>query len=191
MAFKPPPQLKAGLFGARGVAAQPTAGMAKPAPKPKGPPGARIEDRIGIHAPAEVIWNLIYDLDGWAAWNPMYPQASGSVGIGRQVAMTRVVGDAREELQPTILEWVPNDQLHFRSVSQGGFVKTIHFIEIEVLGPENCIVAAGELISGLRASSALRTGGRDTMRALKAMNAALKERAEAVWRTEQQGPISV
>jgi hypothetical protein len=120
----------------------------------------------------------------------MYPQASGSVGIGRQVSMTRVIGGKSEEMQPTILEWVPNDQLHFRSATSGGFVKTIHFIEIEVLGPESCIVSVGELVSGLMAPAQLRAG-RDIQRALKAMNLALKERAEALWRTQQQGPISV
>jgi hypothetical protein len=191
MAFKSPPPLKAGLFGARGIDAQPAGTVNKPPPKPKGPPGARIENRIGVHAPADTIWSLIYNLEGWADWNPMYPRAEGSVGIGRQVSMTRAIGGKTEELQPTILEWVPNDQLHFRSATGGGFVKTIHFLEIEVLGPESCIVSVGELVSGLMAPAQLRAGGRDIQRALKAMNLALKERAEALWRTQQQGPISV
>lgn len=189
MPFTPPPQLKSGLFGLRGPAAQPT-GTVK-APKPKGPPGARIEDRIGVNAPAETIWATIYDLEGWEGWNPMYVRAAGAIGIGRQVSMTRVIGGKAEAVQPVILEWVPNDQLHFRTSAMGGFVKTLHFIEIEVLGPENCIVSSGELVSGLAASSLLRSSGRDIFRALKAMNAALKERAEAAWRTQQHGPISV
>jgi hypothetical protein len=38
MAFKSPPPLKAGLFGARGIDAQPAGTINKPPPKPKGPP---------------------------------------------------------------------------------------------------------------------------------------------------------
>lgn len=190
MAFKSPPPLKSGLFGTRGIAAQPAGTLNKPPPKPRGPPGARLEDRVGINAPAATIWQVIYDLETWGDWNPVYTQASGSIGIGRQVSMTRVIDGKAEDIQPTILEWVPNDQLHFRSASMGGFVKTIHFIEIEQLGPENCVVSNGEIVAGLMSQGLLRSQGRAIFRAIKAMNLALKERAETLWRTEQGGPIS-
>ena len=34
-----------------------------------GPP--KIEHRIGIQAPADVIWEILADIPGWEAWNPL------------------------------------------------------------------------------------------------------------------------
>ena len=32
----------------------------------------RLENRIGVAAPASVIWDLVSDLEGWDRWNPLY-----------------------------------------------------------------------------------------------------------------------
>ena len=64
MPIAPAPQLKAGLF-ARTVGGPKKTGDA-PAPKASGPRGVRIEHRIGIQAPAEVIWDVLYDLERWS-----------------------------------------------------------------------------------------------------------------------------
>jgi hypothetical protein len=42
----------------------------------------KIEHRIGIAAPAEVIWEILADVPGWEAWNPLYTKASGVIRIG-------------------------------------------------------------------------------------------------------------
>src|SRR5262245_6601842 len=81
MPFTPPPQLKASMFGKMPVGGQkPKSGGGLPAAA--GPSGVRVEHRIGIQAPAEVIWELISDVGGWSSWNPLYAKASGSLHIG-------------------------------------------------------------------------------------------------------------
>lgn len=190
------PQLKASLFGVRAPTAHNKSGSGAPQkkgpPKAKGPPGVRIEHRIGIQAPTDCIWEAIYELERWSEWNPMYVNASGKIGIGQPLKMTRQLpGQAPVELQPTVMEWVPHEQLHFRSTTMGGFVKTIHYIEIEKLADTGCVVSSGELVSGLMASAALRSTGRATFRAVKGFNEALKERAESLWRARQNQPISI
>ncbi|WP_395674630.1 SRPBCC family protein [Phenylobacterium sp.] len=183
MAFKAP-ELKSTPFGRGGGMGPKTMSLkteGKP-PPPKGPPGVRIENRIGVQAPAEVIWSAIYDLAAWAEWNPVYTKATGDIRIGQPLDLTLALpGQAPQALRPTVLEWVPNEQLHWRTSMSGGLVKSIHFLEIEPLSETGCIVSNGELISGFLARGYLRRNGRALNRAFIQMNEALKARAEALW----------
>lgn len=177
MPFTPPPQLKSSMFGVRGPAAGP-----KPPPKPKGPTGIRIENRVGIHAPADVIWEVIADIPRWHEWNPLYTAGAGQIRMGATLDLTLALpGQAPQQIQPVVLDWVPNEQLHWRMSMMGGMVKTIRFIEIEQLAPESCIVSNGELFSGLMAKPMLRRVGRAFHRGFREMGEALKARAEAEW----------
>lgn len=186
MPMAPPPQLKAGLF-ARGTGApkvaKPTATGAPPA---KGPPGTQVEHRIGIQAPAEVIWQVIHDLAAWESWNPTYPRATGEIRIGGALDLTVALpGQSAMEIRPVVLEWVPNEQLHWKLNMVGGLVKTVRYIEIEAVSEAGCIVSNGEYIGGVLGGSVVRRIGRSAYRGFLAMNEALKARAEDLWRTQQ------
>lgn len=185
MPFTPPP-MKSGLFGTRGpgpVQFQPVANLGPKLPPPKAPRGFRVEHRIGVHAPAEVIWEIIYDIERWPEWNPTYPQASGQVRIGELISVTLALpGQSRQELRPRILDWIPNEQLHWQLSMMGGMIKTIRYIEIEKLAEEGCVVDNGEIFGGFMGASLGRRVGRSVHRGFKAMNEALKERAEARWK---------
>src|SRR5690606_32818798 len=108
MAFNPPP-LKAGPFGTTGFGPRiqpppPPGGIAPPKP----PPGLRIEERIGVQAPASVIWEVIADLPRWAEWNPTYPKAAGELRLNSLLTLTLALpGEEPEEIQPKLLDWVP------------------------------------------------------------------------------------
>jgi hypothetical protein len=181
MPIAPPPPLKAGLFG-RGGAPKPPKTTPTGAPPPKTPPGLRIEHRIGIQAPAEVIWEVIADLKSWETWNPLYPKASGEIHIGSVIDVTLTLpGQQPQQIKPTVLEWVPNEQLHWRLSMMGGLVKTTRFIEIETLAEESCIVSDGELFAGLMGPSIGKRMGRAIYRGFLEMDEALKARAEALW----------
>ncbi len=147
MPIPPPLQLKAGPFGTRGgprLGPQPT-NMKLPAPKP--PAGLRVEHRIGIQAPAGLIWEVISDLKAWEIWNKLYPKASGDIRIGSVLDVTLALPDqAPRQIKPTVLEWVPNEQLHWRLIMLGGLVKTIRYFEIEALAETSCIVSNGEIL---------------------------------------------
>src|SRR5258708_40122698 len=114
MPIAPPPPLKTGLFGRGGA---PKAPKATPtgAPPPKPPPGVRIEHRIGIQAPAEVIWEVISDLKSWEQWNKLYPKASGQIRIGGTLELTLgLPWQQPQQVQPTGLGGVANQQLPWR-----------------------------------------------------------------------------
>jgi hypothetical protein len=185
MPIAPSPQLKAGLF-ARGGGAPKGPKTVTGAPPPKPPSGVRIEHRVGIQAPAEVIWEVIADLDAWHAWNPLYPKASGQIRIGGVLELTLALpGQSPQQIRPTVLEWVPNEQLHWRLTMLGGLVKTTRFFEIESLAEASCIVSNGELFAGLMGPSIAKRMGRAVYRAFVDMDEALKTRAEALWAARQ------
>ena len=173
------PQLKAGLF-ARNPNAKPSDSGAV-APKAAGPKGFPIEHRVGVQASAETIWQVISDLPGWSLWNPLYPKASGEIRIGGVLNLTLALpGQAPREIQPVVLEWVPNEQLHWKLTLMGGLVKTVRYIEIEQLAETSCIVANGEIFGGWMGPSVGKQSGRAIHRGFVAFSEALKARAEAL-----------
>jgi hypothetical protein len=175
------PQLRAGLFGRSPTLKPPKTKPAGP-PKPKPPPGLRIEHRIGIQAPPDVIWEAISDLKSWADWNPLYTRASGEIRLGATLSLTlQVPGQKPQEIAPVILDWTPNELLHWRLTLLGGLVKTTRFLEIEKLAEESCIVSNGEIFGGLVGPTAAKRMGQSIYRGFREMNEALKARAELLW----------
>lgn len=184
MPIAPPPQLKAGFF-TRGSGA-PKPATPTGAPAAKAPSGTQVEHRIGVQAPAEVTWQVIHDLAAWESWNPTYPRATGEIRIGGPLALTVALpGQAPMEIRPVVLEWVPNEQLHWKLRMVGGLVRTLRYIEIEAVSETGCIVSNGEYIGGVLGGSVVRRIGRSAYRGFLAMNEALKARAEDLWRAQQ------
>ena len=189
MPIKPGPDLLAGPFAKRTslgpkIAAAPETKL----PPPKAPSGVRVEDRIGIQAPAEIVWEIVRDLSRWHEWNPTYPQAEGEIRMGAVLAVTLVLpGQDPQALAPKVLEWVPNEQLHWELRLLGGLIRTLRYIEIETLANRSCVVDNGEIFGGLMGPSLGKRMGRTVQRGFKAMNEALKLRAEAEWAKQQAG----
>ena len=151
-------------------------------------PPMRIESRIGVQAPAESIWTLLGDVATWPEWNPIYPKAAGSLRIGGRLELTLALpGEVQREIEPKVIDWVPNEQILWSDVTWGGWVKTLRFIEIEEIDAGSCIVANGELFEGFVA----RRYGRRHRWAMKtgyaAMSEALKIHAERLWRDDPSG----
>lgn len=183
MPIAPPPQLKASMFGRMPVGGQKPKGGA---PAAKGPSGVRIEHRVGVQAPAEVIWAALHDLAGWSDWNPLYTRAEGVIRIGETLRVTMALpGEQPREIRPVVLEWVPNEQLHWKLSMLGGFIKTVRYIEIEQLAESSCIVSNGEIFGGLMGPSVARRLGGRIHKGFRQMNEALKGVAEAGWRARR------
>lgn len=142
----------------------------------------KLERRIGIHAPDEVVWDILADIPGWADWNPMYPRAEGVIRIGdRWTAELALPGQSPRTINPVILDWAPYDHIHWRLDMMRGWVRTIRFLEIEVMGEENVIFSNGEIFDGSLGGFAAKRLRRPIIDSFEAMNEALKARAETVW----------
>jgi hypothetical protein len=94
-------------------------------------------------------------------------------------------GQPEQQIRPTVLEWVPNEQLHWKLTMLGGLVKTIRYFEIESLAEASCIVSNGEIVGGLIGHRMGKRMARTIYRAFSDMNDALKARAEALWQARK------
>ena len=139
----------------------------------------KIEHRIGIPAPAPAIWDVLSDIEAWPRWNPLYPRANGALRIGAQLDLeVAVPGQPKRAIHPIILDWVPNDQIHWTLRMVGGLVKTTRYLEIEALTETGCIFTNGELFDGVLGPSVARRFRPALRSGFAAMGEALKARVE-------------
>ena len=157
-----------------------------------GPGGEKIEHRIGVQAPARVIWEVLADLDAWSDWNPLYTQALGRIAIGDTLVLTLNLPDeSPETIRPVITDWTPASLLHWKLSLAGGLVRSVRYLEIDELAEASCIFANGEIMGGLLGRYVAKRMGRKMYRGFAAMGEALKVRAEAQWQAERGNPTSV
>ena len=139
----------------------------------------RVEHRIGVAAPPDVIWEVLADLDGWTGWNPLYTRAEGRLLIDARLTLEqRLEGERPRTIQAQVVDWVPNGQIHWRET---GVLRTAtRYLEIEKLTEEGCIFSNGVFVDGALARYATRRGKARLRIGFTAMGEAMKARAEAV-----------
>jgi len=151
----------------------------------------RIEHRIGVQAPAEAIWAVISDIAGWKDWNPLYPRAEGALRIGAELDLDLALpGQPTRAIKPVILDWVPNDQIHWRLSMLGGLVRTIRYIEIEILTERGCIFSNGEVFSGYLGPTVAKRMRPAIRQGFVGMGEAVKARAEGAFQSGETNTIS-
>jgi hypothetical protein len=148
-----------------------------------------VEHRTGVQAPAEIVWEVISDFTTWRDWNPVHPRIEGEMRIGTMLTVDLVHAEGQlTTIQPTVQDWVPYEQLHWRTKRLNGFVTAIRYLEIENMGPANATFSNGELFMG----PLVRWISRDERRRLRAaytrMGEAVRDRAEALWSQRQNDP---
>lgn len=143
----------------------------------------KIESRIGITVPAEVVWEAISDLATWHEWNPLYPRAEGILRLGERLKLTLALPrEEPREFTAPLVDWVPNEQILWADTVARGWVKTVRFIEVETLTAQSCIFSNGEQFQGHFAGLYLNKKRRRALReAFGLMSEAVAARAEALW----------
>ena len=146
----------------------------------------RIEHRIGVAAPADLIWELVYDVDRWPAWNPLYPEARGQVRVGETLQLTEALpGRPPKAIQPVIVDWEPNNQILWRA--GGMLAKCVRYIEIEALSEAGCIFANGAFFHGLLGEADAKGQRRAIFQGYESFGQAVKDHAERQWRDRGGG----
>ncbi len=142
----------------------------------------KLERRIGIQAPDEVVWEILSDISGWGDWTGIYPAAQGEIRIGnRWVLELALPGEPSRTINPVILDWAPYDHIHWRHDMLRGWARTVRYLEIEKMGEENVIFSNGEIFDGLLGPTIARRMRRKLLDGFEAMNDVLKARSEALW----------
>jgi hypothetical protein len=149
-----------------------------------------VEHRTGVQAPAEVVWEVIADFTTWKDWNPVHPRIEGEMRIGTSLVVDLVpVADGPvTTLAPIVQDWVPFEQLHWRTSRLGGFVTAIRYLEIENMGPSNATFSNGELFMGPLVRLVSREERRRLRGAFALMGEAVKTRAETIWSQRLKNP---
>ena len=139
----------------------------------------KLEHRTGVRAPAEAIWSLLFDIEAWPRWNPLYTKAQGVIRIGATLELEVVLpGQAPRVIRPVVLDWIPNEQLLWRISMLSGLIKTTRYFEIEEIHPGSCIFSNGEMFDGLIGPSVARRMRGPIRAGFTAMGEAVKTLAE-------------
>jgi hypothetical protein len=151
----------------------------------------REEFRIGVQTPASVIWEMVVDVNGWPAWNPLYPKAKGEVQFGAVLELeVAIPGEAPRTIKPKIRDWTPGEQIIWDLSMMGGLIRSVRYIELETLDNGNCIFSNGEIFQG----PLLGFIPKKTRRAIKAgfakFGETVRDRAEAAWKAEHPDATS-
>lgn len=142
----------------------------------------KLERRIGIAAPDEVVWEVLSDIEAWPTWNAMYPRARGELRIGAPWELDLALrGQPPRTITPTVLDWVPYDHIHLRMTMMRGWATSIRYLEIEKMGPTNVIFSNGELFDGWFGPSMARKQRNPLLEAFDNLNQAIKEKSETIW----------
>lgn len=148
--------------------------------KPGRPKGKCSGGYIEIDAPAEVVWSIVGDWAHWGDWNPLYTRTEGEPRVGNQIDMTvSVPGMKPLDVTAVVKTFRPNECFEYGLAQMGGMLRALRFVEVEEIGPGKCSIANGETMSGPAGWVLARLFGSKVGQGLQAMNAKVKELAEA------------
>lgn len=110
---------------------------------------ARIEQRAGVRATSDAVWDVLTDLAHWERWNPYERGVSGTIAFSGPITLTEALpGMAERAVEARVGDWQPRAQLVW--IEKRGFLfRMIRYFEIEEMAPGNCIIATGAIFSGL------------------------------------------
>ena len=144
-----------------------------------------LHTEIGIGAPAHIVWEVISDLDGWSAWNPIM-KASGTLAQGEQLDVKLAApGGQGMSYQHKIVMLEDGREFRWRARKMLGLFDAEHGFRVVPEDVGRCRFEQFEVFRGIlagafysRQSKALDTG-------FQAMNRMLKREAEK--RAREQG----
>jgi hypothetical protein len=139
----------------------------------------RIETSIEIAAPAKRVWSILTDFPAMATWNPFIRSISGALTPGSTLAVhIAPPGKSGMRFKPTVLAVKPERELRWRGrLLLPGIFDGEHYFLLEQIGPDRTRLTHGESFSGILVGMFAGTLSA-TQDGFKAMNAALKQRAE-------------
>ncbi len=105
-----------------------------------------------INAPAERVWKLLSDFEGWGDWNPVIPRVRGRLEAGAPVDIQLAMGKRRLPIKCTLLRAEPDQELRWRgprSKAQGRLFSGEHYFSLEKLDDARTRFIHGERFRGL------------------------------------------
>ena len=140
-----------------------------------------LHTEIAIDAPAEVVWDVLLDLEHYDEWNPFIIESSGRPEVGeRLVNRMQPPGAKAMTFKPTVTEVEP--YRIFEWLGRLGLPRVFdgrHRFELRTTPSGGTTVTHSEQFDGLLVRSMRSSLDTRTKAGFEAMNNALKARAEA------------
>lgn len=138
----------------------------------------RIHTEIAIAAPAPTVWEIISDLDGWAAWNPVM-KASGTLAAGERLHITlSAPGGKSVSFDPVVVLFEEGREFRWRSRKPFGLLDAEHGFRIVPEGSDQCSFEQFELFGGMLGRPIFSRLSRELDIGFEAMNRMLRREAE-------------
>ena len=139
----------------------------------------RVENKTGVPATSDAIWQVLTAFERWSAWNPVLTEASGALGFGAPLTMTEHIESLGERrVQARLGDWTPYAKLVW-SEKRGWQFTSTRYVVIDEIERGSCIVTVGEIYGGMRGESYFMKHRRPLRLACQAMNEALRDQALA------------
>ena len=135
---------------------------------------------IDIDAPPRVVWDVLVDLDAYAEWNPFIVSSSGSVAVGERLTnRMEPPGGRGLTFKPVVTEVADQQVLEWLGrLGVPGIFDGRHRFELSEQGGRTRLEQS-ESFFGILVPFMRKSLDGQTLQGFEAMNAALKERAEA------------
>jgi hypothetical protein len=135
---------------------------------------------IDIAASPDRVWGVLSDLSDYEQWNPFIVKADGTAEAGHRLTLRmRPTGGRTSTLRPTVLESRPRERLRWLGrVGVPGLFDADHTFVLEGLEGGGTRLHQNEEFRGVLVPFLARSLDRGTLPAFRAMNEALKRRAE-------------
>lgn len=141
----------------------------------------QIRADVEIERPAKLVWKIFSDFPAYPDWNPFITQISGEMPPGQELKVTiQPPGGDPMDFTPTVTELIPGRR--FAWLGQVGLPRIFdgaHYFEVEDLGDGRSRFIQGEEFRGVLVPFLKPRLDGQTIDGFKAMNEALKGRAEA------------
>ncbi|MFN3535833.1 MAG: SRPBCC family protein [Brevundimonas sp.] len=139
----------------------------------------RVENKIGVPATADALWEVLSDLERWSHWNPVFVEAQGALGINAPLSLVeRIEGLGERQVQARLGDWTPYAKLVWGEKRGWQFTST-RYVLIDEITRGSCIVTNGEIYGGMRGESWFMKHRRTLRLACETMNEALRDQALA------------
>lgn len=145
-----------------------------------------IEDSIVINASVERVWTILTRLEDYPDWNPFIRRAQGKIAEGERLRLLLKIPDGLPmRIRPVLLKVIPGEEIRWRgSLGVQGLFDGEHRFLLDPEVPDITRFTQKEAFRGVLVPlvGGMVAGG--ARRGFRAMNRALKIRAETSMRLE-------
>jgi len=146
-----------------------------------------IKTIIHIHAPANIVWEVLMNFQKYPQWNPFIREIEGHAETGKQISVTMLPPDFDKPMtfSPSVLKNENQKEFRWRGkLFMKGLFDGEHYFLLEKLPNGSTALEHGESFSGLMVPF-LKSTLKKTEQGFQQMNIALKELCEDKFRAVQ------